>query len=386
MRVLLSTIGSRGDVEPMVALGRYLRECGHDALLCAPPGFDQHVGGLAYLRIGHDLRHGPRRVPGGAAATAAAHFAVIGAAAEGCDAIVGCAAMQIAGRSIAEQRGLRYHYAAYAPVALPSMHHPPPPVGGPPRPAGLDHQSMWDLDAQWWNDTWLSGLNTQRGRLGLAPVDDVRGHILTARPLLAADPTLAPCPADIATQVVQTGAWLATDERPLDRALQAFLDSGEPPVLFGFGSMREPRVGVPVLLGAAREVGRRAIILRGWAGLAVPDASPEHLSIGETNLPALLGRVAAIVHHGGAGTTTQAMRAGVPQVIVAHYFDQPYHAERVTALGIGTAHPPGAVSIESLAGALQSVLADRVRARAASMAGTVRTDGIAVAAREIVNG
>ena len=89
------------------------------------------------------------------------------------------------------------------------------------------------------------------------------------------------------------------------------------------------------------------------------------------------------MHHGGSGTTTQAMRAGTPQVVVPHEYDQPYHAERVAALGIGTAHPEDPTA-DSLAEALERILTPPVRARAQAMAGAVRTDGTAVAAREIL--
>jgi vancomycin aglycone glucosyltransferase len=388
MRVLLSTIGSRGDVQPLVALALHLREAGHDARVCAPPGFDELVTefGLTFHPIGHDLRLGPRKVPGGAAGTAAAHFTTLRTAAEGCDAIVGCAAMQIAGRSIAEKLGIPYFYGAYAPVALPSLRHSPPPVDGPPRPQGVDNRTKWDVDAQWWNDTWGEGLNTQRAALGLEPVIDVRSHVITDRPLLAADPTLAPWPPDSGLEVVQTGAWLMPDTRPLSDELEAFLDAGEPPVLCGFGSIRRPRTSGPSMLAAARALGRRAIIMRGWSELAGSDDSPDWMSVGEINLQALLPRVAAFVHHGGSGTTTQTMSAGTPQVVVPHEYDQPYFAERIAILGIGIAHPASEPTTHSLAEAIDKVIAPSVRRQAQALAGDVRTDGTAAAAREILGG
>ena len=199
MRVLLSTVGSRGDVQPLVALALELRELGHDASVCAPPGYDELLDGfgLAYFPVGHDLRLGPRKVPGGAAATVAAQFGVLRTAAADCDAIVGAAAMQIASRSIAQMFDIPYVYVAYAPVALPSTRHSPPPVHGPPRPEGVDNRTMWDVDAQWWNDTWRAGLNAERAAIGLDPVNDVRSYVITDRPLLAADPTLAPWPSEL---------------------------------------------------------------------------------------------------------------------------------------------------------------------------------------------
>jgi len=374
MRVLLSTIGSRGDVQPMLAVALYLRAQGHAARLCAPPTFEDLVTGfgLQFVPVGHDLRQGPRYVPGGAAATAAAQFATLREAARDCDAIVGCAAMQIAAHSIAEFYGIPYHYAAYVPVALPSSRHSP-----------LD-QGTWEADAQRWNATWLTGLNAARVALGLRPVADVRSHVFTNRPLLAADPTLAPWPTDPENDVLQTGAWLWRDSRPLPNELETFLDAGPPPICFGFGSMTASRASGPVTVAAARALGFRAIVLSGWADLAPPQASPDCLVVGEVNQQSLFRRVAAVVHHGGAGTTTAAAVAGAVQVVVPHEYDQPYFGKRVSDLGVGTMHSADEPTAASLAAALDAVLAPDAVARARSLAVAMRTDGTAVAAREIV--
>lgn len=389
MRILLSTIGSRGDVQPIVALAMHLRDAGHDARVCAPPGFDGLVAGygLSFVPVGHDLRLGPRKVSGGPATTLAEHFRTLGKAADGCDAMVGCAALQIVGRSIAEKLDIPYLYATYAPVALPSTHHAPPPVAGPPRPEAGDNRTKWELDARWWNDTWRDGLNAARAAIDLEPVRDVRGYVVTEHPLLAADPTLAPWPTPSELDVLQTGAWLMADDRPLADDVQRFLAAGAPPILFGFGSIRRPRASGAGMIDAARRLGYRAIVMRGWAEVAAAEGlpqGPDWLSVGETNLQALLPRVAAIAHHGGAGTTTEAMRAGTPQLVVPHEYDQPYHADRVAALGIGVAHPASQPTSDSLTEALDRVLSAPVRARALALAPRVRTDGTAVAAREIL--
>ena len=138
------------------------------------------------------------------------------------------------------------------------------------------------------------------------------------------------------------------------------------------------------MVAAARRLERRAIVLRGWAGIEAPDESPECLTVSETNLQALLARVAAVVHHGGAGTTTQAMHAGVPQVVIPHNFDQPYHARRVEELGIGLALR--ATSPQEIADAIAKALDPQVKSRALAVAGTVRTDGVEVAAKIIFGG
>ena len=365
-----------------MALASHLRDTGHDAALCVPPGFEEFAQGLAYFPIGHDPRLGPRKVEGGPAGTVARQFAVMREAAAGCDVVIGCAAMQIATRSIAEIAGVPYLYTAYSPAVLPSEHHSPPPVHGPPRPQGVSTRTQWDVDAQWWNEVWSDGLNVQRAAAGLDPVTDVRAHVMTDHPLLAADPTLAPWPTPSELSVVQTGFWLRPDPRPLADDVNRFLDAGEPPILFGFGSMPVQPTAGATMVAAARTLGRRAIVLRGWAGIAAPDESPDCLTVSETNLQALLARAAAVVHHGGAGTTTQATQAGTPQVVIPHSFDQPYHAGRIEALGIGTALRASAP--QSIADALAKVLDPQVKSRALAVAGTVRTDGVEVAAGVIL--
>jgi vancomycin aglycone glucosyltransferase len=183
--------------------------------------------------------------------------------------------------------------------------------------------------------------------------------------------------------VFQTGAWILSDDRPLPADLLAFLDAGEPPIYFGFGSMRAaPDLG-GVMLEAARAVGRRTIVSRGWADLSLPDGQPDCLGIGEVNQQALFRRVAAVVHHGGAGTTTAAALAGAPQVIVPQLYDQHYWAARIRDLGIGIAHAPGAPVVASLRSSLERTLQQDVAARAALVASRVRPDGARLAAERL---
>jgi vancomycin aglycone glucosyltransferase len=219
----------------------------------------------------------------------------------------------------------------------------------------------------------------------LAPVVDVRSHILTDQPWLAADPILGPWPDPNDNRVFQTGAWILPDERPLSPELEAFLDAGDPPIYFGFGSIRAPADLSRVMIESARALGRRAILLQGWADLALIDNESDCLSIGEVNQQALFKRVAAVVHHGGAGTTTAAARAGAPQVLIPQHYDQHYWAGRVQELGIGTAHTSSTPSTESLSDALAHILQPTVITQAKSIAGAIRSDGTQVAAERLMS-
>jgi len=377
-----------------------LRELGQDVLLCVPPDFREWIErlGLAVTPIGPEVRSTGRMSPSASATaeqrqrmmeeTVAAQFGTIAAAARGCDVIVGATALQIAAPSIAEHMSIPYFFAAYCPAVLPSPRHAPPVLrlrGDKPAPELPDYSELWARDAQRWNDTWGSLLNSHRATLGLAAVRDVRRHVLTDCPWLASDATLGPWPHPTDQRVFQTGAWILHDDRPLTRELEAFLAAGEPPVYFGFGSVRAPEDMSRVMIASARALGRRTIVSRGWADLSLIDADPDCLSIGDVNHQSLFKRVGAVVHHGGAGTTTAAARAGAPQVVVPQHYDQHYWAQRVHQLGIGSAHEPGATTADSLTSALKSALLPDVDAQAKSIASAMRGDGAMVAAKSLIS-
>src|SRR4051812_35008351 len=149
MRLLLSTIGTRGDVQPLVALGLQLRALGHEVHFCAPPDFGAWIGrlGFSVTPVGRELRRatvgGPPRLPSPERlrelleASVAAQFEALAPAAARCDVIVAATALQIAARSLAELRGISYVFTAFCPAVLPSAHHAPSLTPfQPPAPAG----------------------------------------------------------------------------------------------------------------------------------------------------------------------------------------------------------------------------------------------------------
>jgi vancomycin aglycone glucosyltransferase len=399
MRVLLSTIGSRGDVQPLVALAAQLKGLGEDVHLCVPPDFCDWIGrlGMAATPIGFELRKMTAASGSATSATlsdderrhrteaaVATQFETVGRAAVGCDVIVAATFLQIAARSIAEAMRIPYVFVAYCPIVLPSPHHAPPPL--PPIPARtrstttIDNRTLWTREAQRFNDLFGPSLNSHRASIGLAPVNDVRRHIFTDHPWLAADLALAPWPDAADQSVFQTGAWLLKDDEPLPRELEAFLDSGERAVYVGFGSMRATPQLTEVTIAAARALGLRVVASRGWADFSDTRTTADCIVIGEVNQPALFKRVAAVIHHGGAGTTTTAALAGVPQVVIPQMYDQWYWGQRVRELGIGTMYTPGARATTALKTALKRALRPDVAARAHSFAATVGSDGAYTAA------
>ena len=163
MRVLLSTIGSRGDVQPLVALAVELRDLGQDVRMCVPPDFREWIErlGVRVTCIGPEVRSsgkiGTSVIPTAEErrkmieGTVAAQFETITQAAQDCDVIVGATALQIAAPSVAERLGMPYVFAAYCPTVLPSTHHAPPVLrmlGDTPAPATSDYSDFWIKDAQ----------------------------------------------------------------------------------------------------------------------------------------------------------------------------------------------------------------------------------------------
>jgi len=403
MTILLSSIGSRGDVQPLLALALELQALGEDARLCVPPNFKPWVEsfGLTCFPIGPDLKQwmaqpapSPPVKPSAeqlralAAHTVRTQFPVIAEAARGCDLVVGATALQFATRSIAESLGIPYVFAAYCPAVFPSPDHPPPkipehhPQGLPPN----ENLALWAAEDERWNDLFRVAINEGRAGLGLTPIDDVRRHLFTATPLLAADPVLGPPGATLrGMQIRPTGAWLYSDSSALPEPLERFLADGEPPVYLGFGSMRAADNTGPMLIEAARALGLRSIVSRGWGNVAAIDGASDCLAIDDVSHEKLFPRVAAVVHHGGAGTTTRAARAGAAQVIVPHNYDQYYWGHRVQQLGIGASGVDREhLSVEALVQALSEALRPELRGRATHLASRIQPDGARVAANYLV--
>jgi len=402
MQVLLSSIGSRGDVQPIVALGLELQALGHRARLCVAPNFKEWIEsyGLECTPIGPDLKKmtggivpgkpvlpfSPEQLQQLAEQMVRGQFQVIAEAARDCDLIVAAGALQIATRSIADVQNIPYVFAAYCPAVLPSSKYPPPKMDGhySHSLSETENEQLWKEDEESFNQRFGAVLNEERTKLGLDPVTSVQRHMFTDRPWLAADPALAPAFPAAGMEVVQTGAWMISEETPLPEEIEEFLAAGAPPIYLGFGSMRASDQTGRVLLEAARTLGLRSILSQGWAGLT-PDDGTDCLSIGDVNHAKLFPRMAAIVHHGGAGTTQTAARAGTPQVIIPHNYDQFYWAHRVQESGVGVSGPlRDDITVDNLVQALREALRPELKTHAHELAGRMELHGARIAAERLV--
>src|SRR5919198_2928743 len=348
VKILIGAFGTRGDVQPMLALAQTLLARGHSVSLAIPPnsvplacafGLEAIGVGLDYEAISHRAATGSFReflsvLPLVRGEVHAQLHALEGRAAEA-DLIVGSSVFTV-GTLLSDKFGKPYVYFGFCPQLFPSGDHPNPSVPWQTLPRWVNRMS-WVAFHWMWKAVLLTTLNRAREARGLSRVREVWSSLMGRIPVLACDPALAMSPSDSPIPVAQVGALFAEEKAELSLEVRAFLEAGEPPVYIGFGSMSDPN---PVrtterLLESIRRAGVRALVSRGWAGLSSTSCPSNVLFIGPEPHGKLFSRCAAVVHHGGAGTTHAAARAGVPQVVMPQLLDQHYWAHRVHRMGIG---------------------------------------------------
>ncbi len=369
MRVLLVGMGSRGDVQPFIGLGESLHRLGHTVTLAAADEFrDLVLGhGLGFEPLSFDLRSGiesdiGREWLGGSSTnqvrearlmrTVMRHVAstladdlerLVGSA----DAVVSSALTFDAVDTLvgaATGRRTPHVYATFQPVWPTSFGMSSTFALRPTSRSVLNLGWSWLAAQAAWSVVRSTG-DLLRRRRGL-PGRTMLGYAAAAQrtpTLLAASPLVVPPSPDWPASIRQTGFWFPTASDPCDPTgvdpdVRAFVDGGSAPVYLGFGSMPtgDPDGVVRTFVTALRRAGRRGIVSSGWADLGAALLPRDVMAVGSVPHEWLFPRCAAVVHHGGAGTTAAALGAGVAQIVVPHIADQPYWGRRVAELGVGS--------------------------------------------------
>ena len=411
MNVLIMTYGSRGDVQPYVALGCGLKAKGHEVTLATAARFEDFVAGHG-LRYGHmgdellaivDTDQGRemientnnvfqmlRRMLAMSKQVGPMQRELLEDSWRVAEAVrpdvVIFHPKAYGGPLIAEKLGVPVILALPIAMLVPTGEHAN--MGVPALKLGAWYNRMTyravqrlmamagGKHAKAWRQA--HGLPAQK-RFDILHTADGRDVPV----LHAISRHVMPKPADWPASAHMTGYWFLDDAQDWEPSeeLSAFLSAGPPPVYVGFGSMagRDPERLAKIVIAALTKANVRGIIATGWGGLKARDLPDKILQIEQAPHDWLFERMAAIVHHGGAGTTAAALRAGKPAVIVPFFGDQPVWGRRVHELGAGAAPiRQKALSVDNLAAAITRTLSDaKMQARAQELGEKIRAeDGV----------
>jgi UDP:flavonoid glycosyltransferase YjiC (YdhE family) len=401
--------GSRGDVEPYIALGKGLKKAGHYVRLISHQNFAELVNshGVEFWSIESNVQdiaqsnEMSERIEKGnflsvmSQMKKEAELQAISSARTGLEA---CEGMEMVlagvgglfvGFSLAEKFKiplLQAYYIPFTPTrAFPSFLFPKLPqwLGG------FSNRFSFHIMRQIIWQGFRSADKLMRKQVFNLPAASFWGPYNAERlhnyPILYGySPLVIPPPSDWNSNTHVTGYWFLDPpaEWTPSSALTEFLEAGSPPVYVGFGSMsnRKPEETTNLVLQALVRTQQRAIILSGWGGFQKADLPDSVFMLDSAPFSWLFPRVAAVVHHGGAGTTSAAFRAGVPSIVIPFFGDQPFWGHLVAELGVGPKPiPRRKLTVERLAQAIQKAVTDQtMRERATDLGTKIQAeDGIA---------
>ena len=417
MKITIATIGTQGDVQPYVALGIGLKEAGHDVSLATASNYEDFVTqhGLKFVPLKVDiykmLQEFSAANPNVSAFTALCMFirrmkeVIVPWRKYSCE----CVSQIAASTDVLIINTFIYHYFIWSGIPLPGNNKIPCFVVSPHpdisptrkfpsfRITTVNLGGMLNRMSYWWADYGDYILNrilfpppkiSKSAYRNIFRRHSVLGELARhsqAYPVLYCySKQCAPVPDDSKTASVVTGYWFLnspSEYRPSD-ALVNFLNKGEPPVYVGFSSMIaiHPEEVTQIIIEALVRVKKRGLISFGWGGLAelknVPDSVMMTRSIPHAWI---FPRVQAIVHHGGAGTTSEAIRSGKPEMVCYFGWDQLFWGNQVYRLGVGP-RPIDykKLTVKKLAAAIQRMTSDaHMQQRAQELAGKIRSeDGV----------
>jgi sterol 3beta-glucosyltransferase len=395
MKIVVVTIGSRGDVQPYINLSQGLRDAGHDVTLATNPTLCPLVEahGVKATRIGRPVDMGMegarlmeksfdnmwigmvRVMQLGARLVEEAYPDVL-AACKNVDLVV----TSDTGSGVAESEKLDIPWISVTlqPARVPVTQNEKPTLVG--------KLFGWTL-----GKLFIAPTNRFRKRVGAPPVESITTMLSKRMILLPVNSQVALLNLKWPPQVRQTNYWYA---RPIEGwapppDLSSFLAAGEKPVAISLGVMgaAKARQSAQIVLDAVRKAGVRAIV-QGWGDvLKELNVPPTVHSAGSIPHDWLFDQVSAIVHHGGVGTTAAGLRSGVPSIVIPHIIDQFYWGQRVFELGAGPKFfSRGQMNADKLAQSITMALTDsEVRARAAELGAAIRSapDGVGEAVKWI---
>lgn len=411
MKIAIIALGTRGDVQPYIALGKGLKEAGHVVRLITNENYKVLVNshGLEFCGVQGNVQEVTETEEirqllekgnfiaimsqmGKKAEKAAIGWAEQGlTAAKGVELLIAGIGGLYVGVSLAQKLGIPFLQAYLLPFtptkAFPTIIIPQwlSSLGG-----SFNHLSHSLFRQFMWQGFRKADTLARQKILDLpaapfwGPYNAEEFHRYPI--LYGFSPSVIPQPSDWNNHTHVTGYWFldsASDWKPPSELIK-FLESGSTPFYIGFGSMgnRKPEETVDLVLQALEQTQQRAILLSGWGGLSKTNLPNNVFMVDSIPHSWLFPRVAAVVHHGGAGTTAAGLRAGVPSIIIPFFGDQPFWGNRVAKLGVGPKPiPRKQLTAQALARAIQKVVTDKtISQRAMNLGSKIQAeDGVAKA-------
>lgn len=420
MKITILATGTRGDVQPYIALGAGLQSFGHQVCIAASKDFAELIRqvGLAYYPIDVDVKailngaEGQALMKKGANPLQFIHLyrqltlpyieRYLQDAWQACQTTNALIAspLSFGASTFATCLDIPYFLAKIQPVGHTRVF--PNPVT--PQNIRLGKWYNWltyEVMQQLFGITFRKPVSAWLERnLNTPPLPFLgssRQAYRNRKPrLFGFSNAVVPKPYDWPDWWHVTGYWhldLISTWQPPDK-LKRFLAAGPPPVYIGFGSMKgeDPQTLTHIALKALEQTGQRGIILTGWGGLSEVDLPETVLNVENVPHDWLFPKMSAVVHHGGSGTTAAALRAGVPSIVLPFMADQPFWGHRVAQLGVGpNPIPQKKLTVEGLAQAIQAATQNQtIRDRAHELGHHIRSeDGVAEAIKifnQVVSG
>ena len=412
MRIAIIAPGSRGDVQPYIALGKGLQDAGHQIRLVSHSNFESLVTayGLEFWSFGNNVQEAVENSEMQAliekgnflqlmakmaqeAKREALRFAGGGLkAAQGVDMVLaGMGGLHIS-VALAEKLDLPLVQAYVVPFTPTREFASALTPNLPPVLNRFSHHLTRQL---MWQGFRSADTIARSQVLNLPPAPffgPYNSKTTDNMPVLYGfSPSVIPPPSDWNENTHVTGYWFVdeSDDWQPPQTLLDFLQAGPPPVCIGFGSManRNPGQTTDLVLQALAQTNQRAVLLSGWGGLKKTDIPDSVYITGSIPHSWLFPRVTAVVHHGGASTTAAGLRAGIPSIVIPFFGDQPFWGKLVADLGVGTKPiPRQRLSAEKLARAIHEVVTNEdMRQRASKLGKQIQTENGIESAVTVIN-
>ena len=341
MKIACVILGTRGDVQPMIALATALIKKGHAVVVCASSENENlaQLHDCPFVPFGPEVKksiqENPEQQKGGVAIKISPRqgkklildqIHLLPDKIRGVDLVLG-AGIVMGVQTAADILKVPYRLVAFYPIILGTTKDDP-----------FKNRMMFSFGRKVMNLIMKGYINKARARYGLPPIQDIWSHWLGENVIMACDKEINPARENSAFAFTQTGFMLLPSKMDLPAEVEDFLNAGKPPVYIGFGSnpISNPEKYTRLFEQVRNETKQRLIISRGWAEIS-GNNTEDILYVGEMPFERLFPRLSAVIYHGGTGTLAAIARAGIPQAAFPFMGDQFDNQKQIVKLGLGPA-------------------------------------------------